>query len=179
MREIIFDVETTGLSPNYGHRIVEIGAVEMIDLQCTGHIFHHYINPKRDIPAEVVKIHGIDNNTVADCPTFAHIADEWLDFIGDTANIVAHNARFDMLFLNAELKWAGYKPIAPERVVDSLALAKKRYPDQSNSLDALCHRLHIKVENRTLHGALVENRALHGALLDSKLLCEVYKKLRQ
>ncbi|MDG1153315.1 MAG: DNA polymerase III subunit epsilon [Alphaproteobacteria bacterium] len=173
MREIIFDTETTGFNPysNQGDkndRIVEIGAIEVIDLKPTGKIFHHYINPERSIPDEVVKIHGIDDEKVKDCPTFDKIAQKWLDFVGDDAKLVAHNAKFDMKFINAELIWAGKSGIQNERVVDTLPMARQTFPGQQATLDALCKKFSIDNSARTYH----------GALLDSELLLDVYIELR-
>ena len=172
MREIIFDTETTGFNPfgtdgEKNDRIVEIGAIEVIDLKPTGKIFHHYINPERDIPAEVVKVHGIDNDKVKDCKKFGELVDEWLEFIGDDAKLVAHNAIFDMKFINAELVWAGKSAIDDSRVVDTLPMARTQFPGQQASLDALCKRFGVDNSARTYH----------GALLDSELLLEVYIEL--
>ncbi len=173
MREIIFDTETTGFNPYPQNgaepdRIVEIGAIEIFDLKPTGRTFHQYINPERHIPAEVVKIHGIDNDKVVDSPKFRDIVNDWIAFVGDESQLVAHNAKFDMRFINAELSWCGKTAIDNNRVVDSLDLAKTRFPGQSNSLDALCDRF----------GVNNAHREFHGALLDSELLYEVYVELR-
>ena len=170
IREIIFDVETTGKNPfdsDGKHRIVEIGAIEVVDFKPTGRVFHQYINPKRHIPKEVVKIHDIDNARIADAPTFKDIAQDWIDFIGDDSQLVAHNASFDMSFINAELGWAGFPEISSDRIFDTLKEARKQFPRQKNSLDALCKR--FKIDN--------SGRKFHGALLDSELLLEVYIKL--
>ncbi len=166
LREIVLDTETTGLDPKSGHRIVEIGCVELINHIPSGAEFHHYINPERDIPEEVVAIHGITNAQVADKPVFADIADTFLDFLGD-ARLIIHNADFDMKFLNWELDLAKRPTIAMERVVDTLALARRKHPAGPNSLDALCKRYGIDNAHRTRH----------GALLDSLLLAEVYLEL--
>lgn len=173
MREIIFDTETTGFNPynNQGEksdRIVEIGAIEVIDLKPTGKVFHHYINPQRNIPDEVVKIHGIDDEKVKDCPTFDKIAQQWLDFVGDDAKLVAHNAKFDIKFINAELIWAGKSGIQSERIIDTLQMARQTFPGQQVTLDALCKKFSIDNSARTHH----------GALLDSELLLDVYIELR-
>ncbi len=173
MREIIFDTETTGLYPYAKHgmepdRIVEMGAIEIIDLKPTGQVFHEYINPERDIPADAVKIHGIDNAKVSNSPKFRDIVEDWIAFIGDDSNLVAHNAKFDMDFINAELLWCGKKAIDNNRIIDSLDLAKSRFPGQKNTLDALCSRF----------GVNNAHRDFHGALLDSELLYEVYVELR-
>ena len=167
MREICFDTETTGLSPENGDRLVEIGAVELINHVPTGQIFHEYINPERDVPEEVVKIHGLTNEFLADKPTFAEIAQKWVDFIGDDGILVAHNAEFDMKFTNYELKKLGYKTYDWDRVVDTLAIARNEFPGARNNLDALCRRFNIDNSARTFH----------GALLDAQLLAEVYLQL--
>ena len=174
MREIIFDTETTGFEPfprdkgTLADRIVEIGAIEIVNLKPTGKVFHKYINPERPIPAEVVKIHGIDDARVKDCPTFKEIVDEWLEFIGDDAKLVAHNASFDMKFVNAELLWSGHKALDYSRVVDTLPIARSQFPGQRATLDALCNRFGVDNSGRTYH----------GALLDSELLLDVYIELR-
>lgn len=167
IREIIFDTETTGFDPNSGDRIVEIGAVEVIDYLPTGKEFHFFVNPERDIPAESTRIHGITNEMVKDSPRFSEICGKFLDFIDD-AILVAHNAQFDMNFLNFQMKELGFPPIGNERVKDSLALAKNKYPGQMNSLDALCRRFNIDLSAR-------DDR--HGALLDSYLLADVWLEL--
>ena len=167
MREICFDTETTGLNPNSGDRIVEIGAVELINHLPTGKIFHEYINPERDVPEEVVKVHGLTSEFLADKPKFADIAQKWIDFIGDDGILVAHNADFDMKFTNFELKKAGYNTYDNDRVVDTLAIARNEFPGARNSLDALCKRFNIDNSARTFH----------GALLDAQLLAEVYLQL--
>lgn len=166
-REIIFDTETTGMDPFKGDRIVEIGCVEVENLVPTGRTFHKYINPERDIPAEAIAVHGITNERVKNEPVFLAIADEFYEFIGDAA-LVAHNASFDMKFINWELGQCGYKPVEPSRVVDTLAIARRQAPGAPASLDALCKRFGI--DN--------SNRKLHGALLDAELLAEVYLELR-
>ena len=167
MREICFDTETTGLNPEGGDRLVEIGAVELINHVPTGKIFHEYINPERDVPEEVVKIHGLTNEFLADKPTFDQIAQKWVDFIGDDGILVAHNAEFDMKFTNYELKKLGYQTYDWDRVVDTLAIAKNEFPGARNNLDALCRRFNIDNSARTFH----------GALLDAQLLAEVYLQL--
>ncbi len=167
MREICFDTETTGFNPETGDRLVEIGAVELINHLPTGKVFHKYINPERDVPEEVVKVHGLTNEFLADKPTFAEIAQEWVDFIGDDGIFVAHNAQFDMNFINYELKKLGYKTYDWERVIDTLAIAKNEFPGARNNLDALCRRFNIDNSARTFH----------GALLDAELLAEVYLQL--
>lgn len=164
MREICFDTETTGFDPETGDKLVEIGAVELINHLPTGNIFHEYINPERDVPEEVVKVHGLTNEFLADKPTFAQIAQKWVDFIGDDGIFVAHNAQFDMKFINFELKKCGYQTYEWDRVVDTLAIAKNEFPGARNNLDALCRRFNIDNSARTFH----------GALLDAQLLAEVY-----
>ena len=167
MREICFDTETTGVSVELGDRIIEIGALELIDHVPTGKTFHEYINPEREVPAEAIAIHGITNEQLADKPKFYEIAQKWIDFVGDDGIFVAHNASFDMGFINFELKKCGYKTYDNDRVIDSLAIARKKYPGQHNSLDALCKRFNVDDSARTFH----------GALLDAQLLAEVYYKL--
>jgi DNA polymerase-3 subunit epsilon len=168
MRQIFFDTETTGLDPDKGDRVVEIGCVEMVERQLTGRHLHLYLNPERDMPEEAFKIHGLSSAFLADKPKFAAIADEFLDFI-DGAQLVIHNAAFDVGFINAELKRL-QRPLLAERVasvLDTWQLAKEIFPGKANSLDALCRRL--EVDN--------SNRSYHGALLDSQLLAEVYIRL--
>lgn len=167
MREICFDTETTGFNPETGDRLVEIGAVELINHMPTGKTFHKYINPERDVPEEVVKVHGLTNEFLSDKPTFAEIAQEWVDFIGDDGIFVAHNAAFDMSFINYELKRLGYKTYDWDRVVDTLEIAKSKFPGSRNNLDALCRRFNIDNSARTFH----------GALLDAELLADVYLQL--
>ena len=167
MREICFDTETTGLDPLSGDKLVEIGAVELINHLPTGVTFHEYINPERDVPEEVVKVHGLTNEFLADKPTFAQIAQKWVDFIGDDGIFVAHNAEFDMKFINHELQMCGYPTYEWDRVVDTLAIARSEFPRMRNNLDALCKRFNIDNSARTFH----------GALLDAQLLAEVYLQL--
>lgn len=166
MRLIMLDTETTGLSPLNGDRMVEVGAIEVLNrkvLSGEKHIFHHYINPERDIPAEVVRIHGIDNAKVRNAPKFRDIAQAFLDFI-DGATLVIHNASFDLGFIMNELRLNGFANIDEIPVIDTLAFARKKHPNQKNNLDALCDR----------YGIERGHRELHGALLDSELLAEVY-----
>ena len=165
IREICFDTETTGLDPDAGDRLVEIGCVELIDNERTGKYFHEIINPERDIPEEVVKIHGISNDTVKDKPTFKDIVDEFIKFV-DNSTLVAHNAPFDMKFLNSEFDRLGI-PRLKNEVVDSLMLAKEKFPGQKNNLDALCKRFNVDASKRVFH----------GALLDAELLADVYVEL--
>ena len=167
MRERCFDTETTGLDPLSGDKLVEIGAVELINHLPTGVTFHEYINPERDVPEEVVKVHGLTNEFLADKPTFAQIAQKWVDFIGDDGIFVAHNAEFDMKFINHELQMCGYQTYEWDRVVDTLAIARSEFPRMRNNLDALCKRFNIDNSARTFH----------GALLDAQLLAEVYLQL--
>ena len=167
MREICFDTETTGLNPETGDRLVEIGAVELINHLPTGRTFHEYINPEREVPEEVVKVHGLTTEFLSDKPKFYEIAEKWLEFIGDDGILVAHNAEFDMKFTNYELKKLGYPTIGWDRVVDTLAIARNEFPGARNNLDALCRRFNIDNSARTLH----------GALLDAQLLAEVYLQL--
>jgi len=166
VREIVFDTETTGLSPNAGDRIVEIGCVEMLNHIPTGQVFHVYLNPERDMPDAAFQVHGLSSVFLSDKPLFAAVAADFTAFIGD-ARLVAHNAAFDIAFLNAELSRVGQPPIAPERVVDTLALARRKFPFAQNSLDALCQRFGIDNARRTKH----------GALLDSEILADVYIEL--
>ena len=167
MRQIILDTETTGLEPREGHRIIEIGAVEMLNRDITGQDFHQYLNPDREIDDEAVRVHGLTNDFLADKPSFAQVADQFLDFVRG-AELIIHNAAFDVGFINHELAKLGprYGRIEDHvsGVLDTLLLARRMHPGQRNSLDALCKR--YKVDN--------SNRALHGALLDSRILADVY-----
>jgi DNA polymerase-3 subunit epsilon len=167
MREIVFDTETTGLDHNKGDRVVEIGCVELENLIPSGQVFHVYINPERDMPADAERIHGLSSEFLADKPVFADIAEDFIRFIGDDSRLVAHNATFDFNFINAELKRLGRPPLVQERIVDTLALARRRNPGGRNSLDDLCSRYGIDNSRRTKH----------GALLDSEILAEVYAEL--
>jgi DNA polymerase-3 subunit epsilon len=166
MREIVMDTETTGLDPFDGHRIVEIGGVELENHVPTGRTYHQYINPKRDMPTEAFDIHGISGEFLADKPPFEKIAKDFIDFVGD-AVLVIHNAAFDMKFLNAELEWAGFPLLPMKQALDTLAIARKRFPGAPSSLDALCRRFGIDNSARTYH----------GALLDSEILADVYLEL--
>ena len=166
MREIIFDTETTGLDP-YQDRVIELGAIELVKRFPTGRTFHKYINPQgRAINAEAQTVHGISAADLVDKPKFDDIADEFMAFI-DGAKLVAHNATFDISFINAEFDRLGQLPVTPDRVVDTLAIARRKHPMGPNSLDALCRRYGIDNSRRTKH----------GALLDSELLAEVYIEL--
>lgn len=169
MREVIFDTETTGVAPDTGDRIVEMALVEIEDLSPTGRTFHVYVNPERDMPEEARAIHGLGDEFLADKPVFADpsVVDAFVDFVGD-APLVAHNAEFDRRFLNAELKRIGRSAWGSERFVDTLAIARRKFPGAQNSLDALCRRFGISLKDRTLHGALV----------DTTLLAAVYMELR-
>ncbi len=166
MREIVLDTETTGLNPADGHRIVEIGCVELFNTIPTGEAFHAYINPMRSMPEEAFKVHGLSAEFLSAKPHFAEIAPQFLEFVGK-AKIIAHNAEFDLRFLNAELAILGLDLIPPERVIDTLALARRRFPAGPNTLDALCARFGIDLSRRTKH----------GALLDAEILAEVYAEL--
>lgn len=166
MREIVLDTETTGFDPETGDRIVEIGAVELVGHVPTGRTFHEYINPERGMPQEAFEVHGLGDDFLRDKPVFRDVAQSFLDFAGE-AKLVIHNAAFDMKFLNAELGWAGLQQLSQERAVDTLAIARKRFPGSPSSLDALCRRFGIDNSSRTLH----------GALLDSEILAEVYLEL--
>jgi DNA polymerase III subunit epsilon len=166
MREIVLDTETTGLEPEDGHRIVEIGAVELFNHVATGRVLHLYINPERDMPAEAFAIHGLSSSFLSDKPRFVDVADAFLGFIGD-ARLVIHNARFDVRFLDHELAGCGRPIIGIGRALDTLDLCRKRFPGAASSLDALCRRFGIDHSTRTRH----------GALLDSELLAEVYLEL--
>ena len=167
MRHIVLDTETTGLSAKDGHRIIEIGAVEMINLSLTGQSLHLYINPEREIDAGAQEVHGLSSEFLADKPVFADILTAFTDFIGDDV-LVIHNAPFDIGFLNAELSRCGHPPLLMDRVVDTLPLAREKYPGAQASLDALCRR--FGVDN--------SHRDLHGALIDADLLAAVYVELQ-
>jgi DNA polymerase-3 subunit epsilon len=179
VREIVLDTETTGFDPSSGDRLVEIGAIELDNHIATGRTYHQYINPQRSMPDGAFGVHGIGPDLLEppraakegevllrDKPLFKDVAKDFLDFIGDST-LVIHNAAFDIKFLNAELKWIGFRQIPWEQALDTLAIARKKFPGSPASLDALCRRFHI--DN--------SNRALHGALLDSEILAEVYLEL--
>ncbi len=179
MREIVLDTETTGFDPNSGDRIVEIGAVELLNHMPTGETYHVYINPQRAMPAEAFGVHGIGPDlleppqqpgpgavTLRDKPVFAKVGQGFLDFVRDSTMVI-HNASFDMKFLNAELGWMGLPQLPMSQALDTLAIARKRFPGSPATLDALCRRFNIDNSNRTLH----------GALLDSEILAEVYLEL--
>lgn len=166
MREVIFDTETTGLDPRSGDRMVEIGCVEMINKVATGRSYHAYYNPERDMPAGAQAVHGLSAAFLSDKPLFADKAQELLDFLED-APLVAHNASFDFGFLNTELAIISREPICTSRMVDTVALARKKHPGAKLSLDALCSR----------YGVDRSHRVKHGALLDAELLAQVYVEL--
>jgi DNA polymerase III subunit epsilon len=166
MREIVLDTETTGFEPSEGHRIVEIGAVELMNHLPTGRTYHQYINPERTMPKEAFDVHGLGDDFLRDKPVFAAIGQAFLDFIAD-APLVIHNAAFDMKFLNHELARAGLSTLPPTRATDTLMIARSKYPGSPASLDALCRRFNI--DNSM--------REKHGALLDSEILAEVYLEL--
>ena len=163
MREIVLDTETTGLDPLRGDRLVEIGCVEIFNRMPTGQTFHRLLNPERDMPAEAFAVHGLSSEFLADKPLFAHVVEDFLEFIGD-APLVIHNASFDISFINAELDRIKRPAIARERLVDTLLLARRKHPGVSNKLDDLCSR--YAIDN--------SRRIKHGALLDAELLAEVY-----
>ncbi|MDA7787602.1 DNA polymerase III subunit epsilon [Sphingomonadaceae bacterium] len=166
MREIVFDTETTGLDPKTGDRMVEIGCVEMIGKVATGATYHTYYNPERDMPAGAEAVHGLSASFLSDKPLFPSIAADLLEFLGDSP-LVAHNASFDFGFLNNELALCGLEPISLDRMVDTVAMARKKHPGAKNSLDALCNR----------YGVDRSHRVKHGALLDAELLAQVYVEL--
>ncbi|MEQ9260244.1 MAG: DNA polymerase III subunit epsilon [Roseovarius sp.] len=166
MREIVLDTETTGLNPEQGDRIVEIGAVELFNHMPTGRTYHEYINPERAMPQEAFAVHGLGDDFLRDKPVFAQVAQSFVEFIGD-AKLVIHNASFDMKFINAELGWARMRTLPMEQAIDTLEIARRKFPGSPSSLDALCRRFNIDNSARTLH----------GALLDSEILAEVYLEL--
>jgi len=165
MRQIVLDTETTGIDPNEGHRIIEIGCVEVVERELTGRNYHVYVNPEREVEAEAISVHGITNEFLADKPLFADIAEEFFEFIKG-AELVIHNAAFDIGFMDSE--FARLKPLRKTSdhcaIVDSLAIARAKHPGQKNNLDALCKR----------YGVDNSNRDLHGALLDAEILADVY-----
>ena len=166
LRQIILDTETTGLEPEKGHRVIEVGCLEMINRRITGSTFHRYINPQREIERDAEDVHGITNAFLLDKPQFRDIVDELIAYI-DGSELIIHNAPFDVNFLNHEFRWAGkrYQPVESYcTVFDTLTFARRKHPGQRNSLDALCSRYHVDNSNRDLH----------GALLDAELLAQVY-----
>ncbi|KZY37907.1 DNA polymerase III subunit epsilon [Roseovarius sp. HI0049] len=166
MREIVLDTETTGFNPHEGDRIVEIGGVELYNHMPTGRTYHQYINPERSMPQEAFEVHGLGDDFLRDKPVFAKIAQDFVTFVGD-AKLVIHNAAFDMKFINAELGWVKLPSIPWEQAIDTLDIARRKFPGSPASLDALCRRFGIDNSSRTLH----------GALLDSEILAEVYLEL--
>jgi DNA polymerase III subunit epsilon len=167
MREVVLDTETTGLDPNGGHRIVEIGAVELLNHVPTDQQFHCYLNPERSMPAEAFAVHGLSGAFLSDKPLFADIADALQQFLGE-APLVIHNAAFDLGFLNAEMRRLGRDEMPFSRCIDTVALARRRFPGAPANLDALCRRFQIDLTDRVQH----------GALLDAKLLARVYLELQ-
>lgn len=167
MREIVLDTETTGLDPYSGHKVVEIGCVELINHVRTGNYFHTYLNPERDMPSEAERIHGLSSRFLNDKPLFKTIAASFLEFIADSP-LVIHNAAFDMKFINAELESAGLVALEMTRALDTVLMARQKFPGQPASLDALCKRFNIDLSARTKH----------GALLDAEFLADVYLELR-
>lgn len=168
MREIVLDTETTGLEPSQGHRIIEIGCLELHNRTPTGARYHAYVNPERDVPEESQRITNLSTAFLLDKPVFADVADGFLEFIGDSA-LVIHNAEFDLKFLNAELGRLNKPKIATSRATDTMLIARRKFPGASASLDALCRRFDIALDDRKAKG--------HGALLDAELLAEVYLEL--
>jgi DNA polymerase-3 subunit epsilon len=166
LREIVLDTETTGLDPYQGDRLIEIGCIELVNRFPSGKVFHAYLNPQREVPAAAFAVHGLSNEFLKDKPFFSEVCDDLIAFIGD-APLVAHNAMFDLGFLNAELERCGKTLVPRERLVDTLLLARRRHPAGPNGLDALCARYGIDNSHRTKH----------GALLDAELLADVYVEL--
>ncbi|MDA1099566.1 MAG: DNA polymerase III subunit epsilon [Proteobacteria bacterium] len=166
MREVVFDTETTGLDPAAGHRVVEIGCVELLNHMPTGETRQWYLNPQRDMPEEAFRVHGLSEEFLADKPIFAVVADDFLEFVGG-AVLIAHNASFDMRFINAELAALDRPNLPQDRMLDTIAIARRKIPGAQYSLDALCRRFDIDLSAREKH----------GALLDAELLAEVYLEL--
>lgn len=167
VREIVFDTETTGFDAAKGDRLVEIGAVELINHMPTGKVYHQYINPQREVPEDAFKVHGLSYEFLKDFPTFDQVVDEWLEFVGEDSILVAHNASFDINFCNYEQKCLNKTEFKWDRVIDTLEIARNMFPGSRVNLDALCKRFGIDNSNRTKH----------GALLDAELLAEVYLQL--
>jgi DNA polymerase-3 subunit epsilon len=165
MREIVLDTETTGLDPASGDRIVEIGCLELVNRLPTGQTYHVYINPERDMPREAEAVHGLSAKFLSDKPLFAEIADEFAAFVKD-AVLIIHNASFDMKFLNAELAKLGRDDLRDNQIIDTLAMARKKFPGAPASLDALCRRFGVDNSNRDLHGALIDSELLAGVYLE-------------
>lgn len=166
LREIVLDTETTGLDPASGHRIVEIGCIELINHIPSGNTWHQYVNPERDMPEKAFEVHGLSSEYLADFPVFDKIAEGFVNFIGDSLMVI-HNAEFDMKFINAELGLSGLPSLPMSQSIDTVAMARRKFPGAPASLDALCKRFQIDNSNRTLH----------GALLDAELLADVYLEL--
>ena len=166
MREVALDTETTGINPGSGHRIVEIGCVELVNHVATGRTFQRYVNPGRDMPEEAFGVHGLSAKFLAGHPVFARVVDDLLEFLGESP-LVIHNAGFDLAFLNAELARLDRPPLPPDRAIDTVQLARRKFPGAQASLDALCRRFQIDLSDRTLH----------GALKDARLLADVYLEL--
>lgn len=166
MREVVFDTETTGLDPESGHRVVEIGCLELVNRVPTGRSYQTYLNPERDVPAGAYEVHGLSAEFLAKHPLFTQVCDDFLAFIGDSP-LVIHNAGFDLRFINAELRRVGREPLSPARAVDTIEIARRKFPGSPANLDALCRRFNI--DNSM--------REKHGALLDAELLAEVYLEL--
>jgi DNA polymerase-3 subunit epsilon len=167
MREIVFDTETTGLDPLQGDRLVEIGCIELVNRFPTGKVFHRYLNPERDMPEAAFRVHGLSVDFLKDKPRFVEVVEELVLFLGNDARLVAHNAIFDLGFLNAELERVGKAAVSRDRLIDTLMLARRKHPGGSNRLDDLCARYRVDNSRRTKH----------GALLDAELLAEVYVEL--
>lgn len=167
MREVVLDTETTGLDPNAGHRIVEIGCVELLNHVPTGRIYQTYLNPERSMPPEAFAVHGLSDEFLIDKPKFAGVTDNFAAFLGDSPLII-HNASFDLGFINAELSRLGLPPLPADRAIDTVRMARTRFPGAPASLDALCKRFDIDLSDRSLH----------GALKDARLLAEVYLQLK-
>src|SRR5262245_31710611 len=165
LREVVFDTETTGLDAAKGDRLIEIGCVEIVNRIPTGREFHRYMNPERDLHPEAVAVHGLTAEFLKDKPLFRDVADDFLSFIGD-APLVAHNASFDLGFINAELARLSRSPLTSDRIVDTLALARRRHPAGPNTLDALCKRYGIDLSQRTKHGALLDSMLLAGVYVE-------------
>lgn len=170
MREIIFDTEVTGLTPETGEKIIEIGAIELIDRIPTEKIYHQYINPDKEIDEVSFNIHGLSSDFLKNYPKFSQIADEFLEFIGDTAFLIAHNAAFDMKFINHELKQLNKQPISDERIIDTLELAKSLFPGFRNDFTTICERLNIKNTD-------VADKTIPSILQNCQLLAKVYPML--
>ncbi len=165
-REIVLDTETTGFEPSQGHRLVEIGCLELINSVPSGRVFHTYINPERDVPQEAFAVHGLSHDFLKDHPPFKDVAPLFMDFIQEDP-LVIHNAKFDMKFLNAELKWLSFPEIPFSRSIDTLIMARQKFPGSPASLDALCKRFNVDISSREKHGALI----------DAELLAQVYLEL--